>query len=515
MNLDPKLKSNLSTLYQELVGERSSFKQRGEEYSRKTLPYILPNTKSSGAQNMHGYQGIGAEAVNHLANKIVSTLFPVVEPFFSLKFDSDTEAQIAATGANRAQLDVGLNKVVDLAILEMNNLKLRPSLVTKLKHLIITGNACLVFTEKGVKLLGLDKYVCKRDPCGNLLKLVTAEKVSYLSLPADLKLLCRMQKNDKKQKDENELLDLYTAYELQFDGTYTISQAVGEYQAIKPITGIKEANLPAVVGRWNATSGEDYGRGLVEDHSGDFHVLEFLSEARAKGAATMMDVKYLVRPGSLTDVATLNKAGTGEFVQGMEDDISVLQLDKYADGRLIQDVMSEYQERIQRAFLMVNAAVRDSERTTAYEIQRTANELDLSLGGIYSTLSVEVQKPVAVNLLDKVNPKLMEEKFEPSIQTGIEALGRSRELEKIAHYSEMMALPASWAEPIQKRMDWGKYSDLVASNVALDTSFLLPEEQVQEEQQGEQAGIEESAMGESLAKSAGAALGKQMIEGEK
>jgi hypothetical protein len=514
MNINPKLKSSLSTMYQSLVGDRSSFKERGESYSRKTLPYILPSTISSGAQNMHGYQGIGAEAVNHLSNKIVSTLFPVVEPFFSLKFDDEAEEKIEASGADRSELDVGLNKIVDMAIIQMNNLKLRPSLVTKIKHLIITGNACLVFTDRGVKLLGLNKYVVKRDPQGNLLKLITHEKVSYLSLPADLKLLVRVQKVTK-DKDENEVLDLYTGYCLQEDETFTITQAVGEYEAIKPITGIKPDNLPAVVGRWNATSGEDYGRGLVEDHSGDFHVLEFLSEARAKGAATMMDVKYLVRPGSLTDVDTLNKAGTGEFVQGMEDDISVLQLDKYADGRLIQDVMSEYQERIQRAFLMVNAAVRDSERTTAFEIQKVANELDLSLGGIYSTLSVEVQKPVAVNLLAKVDQKLVGGKFNPSIQTGIEALGRSRELEKIAQYSEMMALPASWAEPIQKRIDWTKYSNMISSNIALDTSFLIPEEEVQKSDESEQGAGTEGALAESLAKSAGNSLGKQMIEGKK
>lgn len=508
-------KSPISTRYSELEGVRSSFLTRGEQYSKMTLPYILPQTKSDGAQNKHGYQGIGAEAVNHLANKMVATLFPIAESFFKLGFDSDTQAELEQSDAIVAELDIGLNKIVDLAIIEMNKLKLRPDLISKAKHLIISGNAMLVFTDKGVKLLGLDKYVVKRDTCGNLLRVISKEKVSFLSLPPEMKEVLKVKPNGKlaKNRDDNEELDLYTSYALQEDGTFTIEQAVDEFVAGEAKEGVKPEDLPAIVGRWNSTSGEDYGRGLVEDHSGDLHVLEFLSEARALGSATMMDVKYLVRPGSLTDIESLNKAPTGEFCQGMPEDIAVLQLDKFADGRLIQDVMQEYQQRISRAFLMLQSQIRDSERTTAFEIQKTANEMDLSLGGVYSTQVVDWQLPVANQLLSKVNTKLVDAEFEPQIKSGLAALGRASELEKLGQFSEMMALPQAWPEELRRNTDWDLYSNLVASNISLDISFIKKADPEQETK--EQESVEESALGESLAKSAGSSLGKQLIEGER
>lgn len=515
MHLDPKMKSTLDVRYTELIGNRASFITRAEQYSKMSLPYILPNSKTSAAQNMHGYQGIGAEAVNHLANKIIMTMFPISMPFYTLKFDAEIEEEMEANNTDRISTTSALNKVVDLSLIEMQKLKLRPDLVTAAKHLIISGNDLLVFTKKGTKVLGLDKYAVKRDPQGNLLRLITCEDVVYLTLPPTIKMALRSKQKNPAKKDEFEKLKLYTGYSLQEDGTFTIEQSVDDVVAITPITKVRPELVPAIPSTWNLTSGEDYGRGLMEDHSGDFHVLELLSEARARGAATMMDVKYLVRAGAMTDIDTLNKAPTGEFVIGNEDDIHILQLDKFADGKLIQDVMNEYQERISRAFLMIQNSIRDSERTTAFEIQKVANELDGSLGGIYSTLSVDMQLPIAYQLLDRVNSELLSGDFQPIITAGVDALGRNRELEKIQQYSEMMAIPQSWAEPLLKRMDWDKYSTLVASQLSLDTSFLISEDTVNKSTENESTGQTQQVLADSLASSTGSALGKQLIEGKK
>ena len=515
MQLDPNMTSTLPERYTELIGSRNSYLTRAESYSKMTLPYILPRSKNDSAQNMHGYQGIGAEAVNHLANKVVMTLFPIGFPFYTLKFDDEIEKEIEDKNADRTELTAGLNKVVDMSLIEMQKLKLRPDLVTAIKHLIISGNQLLVFTDKGTKVLGLDKYAVKRDPQGNLIRLITCEDVVYLTLPNPIKTVLRAKQQDPRKKDEFDNLKLYTGYTLQDDGTFTIEQSVDDVKAVDPIEGIKPHMLPAIPNVWNLASGEDYGRGLVEDHSGDFHVLEFLSEARARGAAIMMDVKYLVRAGAQTDIETLNKAPTGEFVVGHEDDISILQLDKFADGKLIQDVMREYQERISRAFLMLQNSIRDSERTTAFEIRQVANELDGALGGVYSTLSVDMQLPIAYQLLERVDSELLNGGFQPIVTAGVDALGRNRELEKITQYSELMALPQAWAEPILAKMDWEKYSTLVSSQLSLDTSFLKKDEDMAQESSNNEVNQVGQVMSESFASSAGQAMGKQLIEGEK
>jgi hypothetical protein len=316
----------------------------------------------------------------------------------------------------------------------------------------------------------------------------------------------------KTDADGETKYKLYTGYIYGDDGMYTITQDIEGIQVMEPKKVIAE-KMPALFPRWNATSGEDYGRGLMEDHSGDFAMVEFLSEARAKGAATMMDVKYLVRPGALTDVKTLNSSPTGTFVSGMADDIIAFQADKFADGQLIMDVMNEYMERISRAFSMISASVRDSERTTKYEIQKLANDLDLNHGGAYSVQTDELQKPIAIQLMDMIGGDFIENGIEPTILTGLESLGKNKELEKLMGYTEMMMLPTSWPEPLQQRVDWDKYSNAVATTLSLDTDWLKPEE-VQPQQQGEGTPeqVEAGAFGESMASSAGNELGKQMVE---
>lgn len=514
--LNVKVKtSKLSSRYSKLEGERSSFLSRGKQYSKLTLPFLIPETLSgsSAATNTHGYQGIGAGAVNFLANKVTSALFPISEPFFAMDLDPDVEAQMLKEGGiDKLKLTTYFKTITGLAVKQMSKLKMRPMLVAHEKHLIVSGNSCLVFTDAGVKQLGLHRYVVKRDTAGNLLEVITKETIAFAELPNALKLVIRAKDVNKKDKDRKELF-LYTGYCIDnMTGEYVITQSVDDID-VGEENRVPAEKLPIIVSRWNATSGEDYGRGLVEDHAGDFNVLEFLSEARARGAATMMDVKYLVKPGSLTDVDTLNSASTGDFVQGMPEDIVVFQLEKYADSKLIMEVMKEYQERIGRAFLMISTTIRDSERTTKYEVQKLANEIETSLGGVYSTQADELQAPIAAQLLDLIDPALITETFVPVIKTGLEALGRAREIEKLMQFSELLMVPASWPDTIQQRMKWELYVDMIASNLSLETSFLKTDDEMEKEQDSQSNKVIDNNMADAVAQGAGAAIGKRIGEG--
>ena len=511
--------SKLQELYDSMVGGRSGYLERGQEYSRMSLPYILPQTvKSAGASNKHGFQGIGAEAVNHLANKLVEALFPIAEPFFTLSVSPELATALALNddqGEKEDEILSYFNTIAEISVKHMNKLRMRPYLVTCEKHLLIAGNACLVFADNGVKLFGLDKFVVKRDSVGNVLKAVIREGITKEELTPDM-LRIVGDTPDRRQGTSNQVdYYLYTGYILEGD-EYIITQSIEDKQVMDEKRVPKE-KCPAIFPRWNVTSGEDYGRGLMEDHSGDFSMVEFLSEARAKGAATMMDIKYLVKPGALTDIETLNNSPTGTFVSGMEGDIIPFQADKFADGNLIMSVLQEYTERISRAFSMLSASVRDSERTTKYEIQKLANDLDLAHGGAYSTQSNELQHPIAIQLVDMVGGELVEKGIEPLILTGLESLGKNKELEKLMQYTEMMMLPTSWAEPLLARVDWNRYSNSIAATLSLDVDFLISEEEMAQRQQAQQQaqGVQEEAgaFSQSMMQSAGSEMGKNMMSG--
>jgi hypothetical protein len=88
------------------------------------------------------------------------------------------------------------------------------------------------------------------------------------------------------------------------------------------------------------------------------------------------------------------------------------------------------------AFMLNSALQRDGERVTAEEIRFMANELDTSLGGIYSTMSQELQLPFVNVLVHRMTmqrrlPQLPTKMIRPVVTTGVEAIGRGHDLDKL------------------------------------------------------------------------------------
>ena len=88
----------------------------------------------------------------------------------------------------------------------------------------------------------------------------------------------------------------------------------------------------------------------------------------------------------------------GAIIEGQAQDVSVLQLNKFADFRIAYDSMNKIEGRLQYAFLLNASVTRDAE-VTAEEIRLMAAELESSLGGVYSILSQEFQLPFIMRKL--------------------------------------------------------------------------------------------------------------------
>ena len=61
----------------------------------------------------------------------------------------------------------------------------RVQIFAALKHLVVTGNALLFMSKDGMKVYPLNRYVVERDGSGNIVEIVTKERVSkkLLGLP--------------------------------------------------------------------------------------------------------------------------------------------------------------------------------------------------------------------------------------------------------------------------------------------------------------------------------------------
>jgi hypothetical protein len=114
----------------------------------------------------------------------------------------------------------------------------------------------------------------------------------------------------------------------------------------------------------------------------------------------------------------------------------VLQLEKFNDFRVVQESVAKIEERLGHSFLLTSGSVRNAERVTAEEIRMLGQELETALGGLYSLLSMELQLPLVNRLMDVMNkknklPKLPKDIVKPVIITGVEALGRGNDLQKL------------------------------------------------------------------------------------
>ena len=143
---------------------------------------------------------------------------------------------------------------------------------------------------------------------------------------------------------------------------------------------------PWLVLRFNTVDGEDYGRGRVEEFIGDLS-LDGLSQALVEGASVASKVVFLVSPSATTKPGTLAKAGNGAIIQGRPEDVGVVQVGKTADFSTAANLAATIEKRILEAFLVMN--VRNAERVTAEEVRLTQLELEQSLGGLFSLLTVE------------------------------------------------------------------------------------------------------------------------------
>ena len=104
-----------------LTGLRRGFINRCEKYAGFTLPRLCTedNYKQDNDELSHDWQSVGAQAVNHIVNKLVLALFAPSRPFFRLEAKPDWKKKAVAQGIPEADIDEALAKGEQEAIKEL------------------------------------------------------------------------------------------------------------------------------------------------------------------------------------------------------------------------------------------------------------------------------------------------------------------------------------------------------------------------------------------------------------
>jgi hypothetical protein len=490
--------TNAQGRYERLQTDRNSFVMRAEDAAKVTIPTLFPPQGHNGSTLLPTpYQGIGARGLNNLASKLLLALMPPNAPFFRYVVDDQTLTHMTGQPGMRALVEKALGSVERSVMGKIENEAIRVPTFEALKQLIVSGNALAYLKpEGGMKVFRLDRYVVCRDTMGNLLEIVVREDVDRESLNAEQHAAIfgedQAPDADSTSKDGN--IALYTWIKLdQEAGMWMVHQEVNGKIVPESKGTYPKDKSPWLPLRWTNVDNEDYGRGYVEEYLGDLKSLEMLSKAIVEGSAAAAKVLFLVNPNGSTNAKQCAEAPNGGFRNGNAADVTVLQMQKYADFKVAKETISEITQRLSFAFLLNTSVQRNGERVTAEEIRFMASELEDALGGVYSILTQEFQLPLVKRLVFEMEragklPKLPHDLMTPTITTGLEALGRGQDMTRLQSFIQSLGTLGPLAP---QALQYVNISDLItrlgtSMNIDMD-GLIKPQQQVDAEKAQAQA----------------------------
>jgi hypothetical protein len=423
--------------YDDLRSDRSQFLDIARRASDLTLPYLIRGEEDynkGGRILKTPWQSVGSKCVVTLSSKLMLGLLPPQTSFFKLQLDESQLGQDFPPQI-RSELDLSFAKIERTIMESIAASDDRVIVHQALKHLVVAGNALVFMGPEGLKLYPLNRYVVDRDGNGNVIEIITKERINK-------KLIEKYAPEPKPNPVSNDMdkhgdeCDIYTHIRRE-NNRFVWHQEV--YGKILPKSMGKAPidTNPWLVLRWNTCDGEVYGRGRVEEFIGDFKSLEALSQALVEGSASAAKVVFTISPSSSTKPETLAKAGNGAIIQGRPEDIGVVQVGKTADFRTAYEMAVGLEKRLSDAFLIMQ--VRDSSRTTAEEVRMTQLELEQQLGGLFSLLTVDFLVPYLSRKLSVAQktgevPRLPKNIIKPTIVAGINSLGRGQDAVSLGNF---------------------------------------------------------------------------------
>jgi len=491
-----------------MESSRFSYIDRARQCSELTLPFLFPPQGVGAATVLPTpYNSLGARAVNNLASKLLLSLLPPNTPFFRFTINREVVRQ-AESADMLAQMDLAFSEMERSIVEELEADPIRPVLFEALRHLVVGGNGLLHYDIKGKngwRFFSLDQFVVERvhDVVTELIIKETVAKDAlsteiYNSLP-----------NEEKNKMGEEV-EIFTRCCLE-EGRYECCQEIAGVEIEGTCASYLPEDFPYIALRWNRIGMENYGRGIVEEYLGDLRSLESLTRAIVDFSLASSRVLFLVKPNGTTRIYDVQNAPNGAIKSGNAEDVTVLQLEKYADFKVSQGVAQSIQQRLENAFMLRSSVQRDAERVTATEVRLMAQELEDTLGGVFSTLSFDLQLPIIRVTLSTMQKKgrmrkLPEGIVRPVIITGLDALGRGHELTKLDAFVQGIGQTLG-PQAIAQYLNVTGYMAARAAALGLDTAGIVKSpQQVQQEQQQAQAQAAQTQIAPALIK-AGAQVG--------
>lgn len=528
--------------YSQLQSIRDPYLRAAYDSARLTIPSLFPEPSDAQDSDRNRkelevpWQELGARATNNVSSKLLLSLFPPSHPI--LKYQVEPSIAAAAReseGSNdemtKVQKGLGQREIELTELIEADGI--RSSLHEGLRQLVVAGNVLIRKPdddEGGLRVFRLNRYVCKRNPRGKVLEIIVKESLDRGTLEEDLMEIVnehdpRQDTDEVLEGHENEV-DLYTHIKLQpnkkqFD---VYQEIVG--QEVPESRGTTPADAPEwICLRLIKADGEDYGRGMVEEYSGGLKSFDGLRRSMLTIAANAADIVHLVNPNGRTKVSDLQKANSGDYVAGFKADIESHTIDKNADMAIAFQMSESVEASLSFAFLLNSALRRNAERVTAEEIKAVVRELEDTFGGIYTVLAQDLQLPLVKRYerLAEKNKQLRPiPEFEgkpmarPIIVTGLEAIGRSHDQDKIEDFIDFASRYAALDPTVANHLPTNVILTRAATNIGVAVDSVVRDkdeveaELAAQQQQAAQAELASKAIGPGISALSQSQQGEQI-----
>lgn len=473
-----------SSLYRKYMDDSAIL--RNEKYAHWSLPTIFadPDLRTGRQVSVQrDYQSVGAMLTNNLASKLAALLFPSNQSFFRLDSTVNTTTMASDLGVSQTDLASSLANLENTSYRRIFLKSSYHQIVHTMKLLIATGN-CLLFRDgPGTNLhaYSLRQYALLRDGSGKVMDIVLKERTSKAMLDS-------AGQAHFAERQEYDALCLYTRIKRErrtVGDVFVVTQMIEDYK-LDTRDEYPEAICPYIPITWNLVTGENYGRGLVEDYAGDFAKLSEVSEALSLYEIEACRVLHLVTPGAGGDVDDMATRLSGAWVAADAEKVKAYEAGDAPKIAAISAELAQITQRLSPAF-MYTGNTRDAERVTAEEIRQQADEANQALGGVYSAIADSMHIPLAHILVNEVNPAFVSEVLAGgltlSVLTGVAALGRSADVTKLIQISQALSVILPVFSQASKRMDVDRTINKVFEGFGLNVEdYSKTKEELQAQQ---------------------------------
>lgn len=407
----------IKDLFAACDADRQGILETVRECARLTDHSLLPPKDHDSNQPLPGnYQSDGSQGLTALSGKVMLQAFPPGKPWVKQDLDAKVmfdpnvsdEQKIALQEALFVE-DMILTSLIEKAGGTGGNDNVTgfyANVNSFFRQAIGTGDAlCRVDDDFQLTVFRRDQYVTVRDTAKRVLCHIVKERQDPFGLPDKEQTRLWSEHADIKAKKTEDYtrdrqVDVYTLVEWDAANKRWATKREVDLNGKTVVVGeYTDEVTPYISCYWSLDAGEHYGRGLIEQNMGSLKSLDMLSMYILDFCDLASKAHFVVDSASDFDEKNLERPSgaiyRGRVRDGVVTDVAILRTDKSNEFMIAKDGLEITRANFGRASLSSTGAVRNSERTTAFEIDNTSlQELQNATSGFFASLADQFQMPL-------------------------------------------------------------------------------------------------------------------------